>query len=195
MGKPLLKLICAAVVCAAGSGAWAAAVPLVTSLPNVAAAEDLLAINDGPGFVTLTGLQVNKGTHKVTRLEWWGLLIESDAPLDFGVWFNGSLVAPPTAVQATPDDSNPADDFDLVRFTVELGAGGLDIGDTNVLEVQYGYGGQSAPSEGYWAYTTRDYQLSYRISGERIIDVPEPSSALLVALAGVGLLATRRRPA
>ncbi|KPF47000.1 hypothetical protein IP87_01385 [beta proteobacterium AAP121] len=143
----------------------------------------------------LLGLETYRDTHRVTRVEWWGVLEPSNAPLLFDVWFNDAQIANQSGVQAALDDSDPSDGFDLWRFTIDI-ASGLGIGASNSLKVQYGAAGGSPTSEAYWAYHRLSPDtLSYSVSGEAITAVPEPSSAWLVALAGLGLAASRRRQA
>ena len=195
MSKSFTSLLGVALLGLVGSAAQAATVPLVELRPDESILNDAASLTASP-VSQLLGLETYRNTHRVTRVEWWGVLFPSDAPLLFDVWFNDTRIAAQSGVQAVLDDSDANDGFDLWRFTIEIASGGLGIGATNSLKIQYGAGGGSSGSEAYWAlHSLTPSTLSYSIGGEAITAVPEPSSAWLVALAGLGLVASRRRQA
>jgi hypothetical protein len=190
--KPLLVV---ALLGLTVSAAQAAAMNLAKFTPQESLLGDAASLTASPVSQSV-GLETYQNSHRVTRVEWWGVLVPSNAPRLFDVWFNDTQIAAQAGVDAVLDDGDLTDGIDLWRFTIDIASGGLGIGATNSLKIQYGAGGGSSGSEAYWAYSslTPDI-LSYSIDGEEITAVPEPSSAWLVALAGLGLVASRRRQA
>ncbi len=195
MSKSFKLLLGTALLGLASSAAQAATLNLAELRPNEAILVQAASLTASP-VSQLVGLEMYQNTHRVTRVEWWGVLLPSNAPRLFDVWFNDTQIAAQAGVDTVLDDGDLTDGIDLWRFTIDIASGGLDIAATNSLKIQYGARGGSSGSEAYWAYSslTPDI-LSYSIDGEVITAVPEPSSAWLVALAGLGLVASRRRQA
>lgn len=191
---------------AACSVAMAAPVQIASSSPSLVYFDG--AGSDGQSPPSAATFAAGSFTgYKVTSIEWWGGYILPAQGNAFTVKFNGQTVTSNTSVTQslvqtllTPPGPEPQIEADLYRYSIDTSSLSLTIrdlaatSDDNELAVLSTL--SQIGSDWYWQYAEAGSPLlSYRIMGEAVTAVPEPSSVLLVALAGFGLLATRRRPA
>jgi hypothetical protein len=137
--------------------------------------------------------------YKVTRIEWWGFEAAvppspapapAPGPAPFLLLLNTNPVLVIEDVIAI-DEEDFDGQGDLFRYSVDTSALDLFLTLNNTLSL-----GNTDPADDtvwIWQQGLGQQPYAFRVFGEAVTQVPEPSSALLVAIAGFGLLATRRR--
>jgi hypothetical protein len=196
MDSRLNKLLGIAALSAACSWATAAPVVIAQALPNIADGANGLRVDLSGGLLDLSFSGGSFVGYTITSIEWWGFNVDPASAHRFDVNLNGTELRKDALVSAEPSGAFPApdDDIELHRYYIDSGLPSISVGANNVLSLRNTYNGLDA--QWYWQFATGTaQQLSYRIYGEATTQVPEPGSALLVAIAGFGLLATRRRQA
>jgi hypothetical protein len=170
-----------------------AAVVVAESLPELATPDDAVRADATAGPVSQgIGAAAFQG-YTVTRIEWWGFNLEDPAVDVFELAFNGSALAGTFGVVETlAPFPVPNGDISLVRYFFDLASTSVTTTALNTLSLQ-NVGNGRDPVEWYWQAAASGNGLSYRIFGDApVVGVPEPGSLLLVALAGLALVGTRR---
>ena len=198
----LTKLAVAAAATAACQGAVAAAVLIAGSAPGVGAGPaGVFAFTTVNTPVTTSFSVVDQSFvgYKITRIEWWGFDLAPPLENVFILAVNEveRSNAVPMIVSSTEFGLNEDDEpifldrysFDVTTFNVVARASNLN---------SLGVGNIDQGAEWYWQYAAGGSDinpvLAFQVFGEEVQGaVPEPSSLLLVALAGMALVATRQR--
>ena len=196
MIRTLTKLSLAVAAMAACQAAVAAAVLIAGSAPDVAdgpAGEPAtLALGTSQTSSFDAGLFVG---YRLTRIEWWGFDFFPPPENEFNLSVNGTpvLSAAPAGIDAFTTFPIPAGDVTLFQYSVDLTSLNLFAlgSNANAVVLQ----NTAADADWYWQYAAGSQTvLAFQVFGEEVQGtVPEPSSLLLVALAGMALVATRQR--
>lgn len=188
----LPKLSAGLVLAFAAAHVWSAPMVVAQSSPLLSELRgDLADVQVDPLSVTFAG-----GTYtgyKVTRIEWWGFGLPSTSnPTSFTLALNASEVLVDEEVTGTSESTFEGSGT-LFAYGVDTSALSLFVLSNNML--QLGNSDQGGSTNWFWQDGLGQQPHAFRIYGEAVTQVPEPGSALLVALAGFGLMATRRRAA
>jgi hypothetical protein len=189
----LPKLSAGLVLAFAAVHVWSAPMVVAQSSPLLSELRgDLADVQIDPALsVTFAG-----GTYtgyKVTRIEWWGFgLPGTTNPTSFSLSLNTDAVLVDDEVTGASESTFQGSDT-LFAYGVDTSALNLFVLSNNTL--QLGNTDQGGLMSWFWQDGIGQQPHAFRVYGERVTQVPEPGSALLVALAGFGLMATRRRTA
>ncbi len=170
---------------------WAAPVVVAERGPDLSVLDGVQSDPFGAGLETTTFADGGNAGYRITRIEWWGSVSPSTVnPSSFDLVLNGTQLLTEANVFGVIEN-----DFrgvgDLYRYSIDVSQS-VTLQANNVLTL-----GTTDPDSvfWFWQFASGVQEVSFRISGEATTQVPEPSSALLVALAGLGLVATRRSKA
>jgi hypothetical protein len=189
----LPKLSAGLVLALAAVHVWSAPMVVAQSSPLLSELRgDLADVQVDPALsVTFAG-----GTYtgyKVTRIEWWGFGLPSTSnPTSFTLALNANDVLVDDEVTGTAEPTFQGSET-LFAYGVDASALNLFVLSNNTLRL--GNSDQGGSMNWFWQDGLGQQPHAFRVYGEAVTQVPEPGSALLVALAGFGLMATRRRAA
>lgn len=148
---------------------------------------------------SLSGLAGGFAGYRLELIEWWGydLANADNAAAPFAVTFNGNTVSGSVSrmgVAALAETPNDQPIHRLFLYTLDLDdAVTVSLTGSNSLALW----NTSIDSDWYWQTTGSgdEPDMAYRLTASRpdTNTVPEPTSLALVACAGVGWVAARRR--
>jgi hypothetical protein len=188
MSSSSVRLAWLAALGTAWSVAQAAPTTLFEALPDLSSPFASLQV-DLTGNPLAQPFSASSGA-TLTSISWWGFQGDGEqAFFDFSLTLNGQALSGSVASGGSEPFASGVDPVvNAWLYTFTPSAPVLLLGQ-NTLALRF----ENDTIDWYWQNATAGGQ-SLRVIGEpRSGDVPEPSTAWLVALAGLGLMAARRR--